>query len=87
MPDPSDKSRPWKHWAPSEWKAGFEEGRMIECDMVILGWYLRRSLEGAKDPSILCAAPGEKNLKMLSKTRKTFVKQMCNPHDSMMFSS
>jgi len=20
MPDPSDKSRPWKHWAPSEWK-------------------------------------------------------------------
>jgi len=22
MPDPSDKSRPWKHWAPSEWKAG-----------------------------------------------------------------
>jgi len=30
----------------------------------------RRSLEGAQDPSILCAAPGEKNLKM-------FVKQMC----------
>eukprot|EP00435_Cladocopium_sp_Y103_P038776 s1845_g10.t1 len=20
MPDPNDKSRPWKHWAPSEWK-------------------------------------------------------------------
>ena len=42
----------------------------------------RRSLEGAKDPSILCAAPGEKNLKMRNlskmKTRKTFVlKQMC----------
>ena len=69
MPDPSDKSRPWKHWAPSEWKA---MGSRFPAFMVIPqpSFPNRRSLEGAKDPSILCAAPGEKNLKM-------FVKQMC----------